>query len=242
MNSSNIITSSNLDVRVYPIAEPQGATLAFASIAVDDLAAIRGVRVVESAKGLFVAMPQSQDNTGIYHDVAFPLTKELRREISEAVLDEFTHQVNLSPELRGYEKRERSSDFRDADEVDFDVKVFPVAEPKGGTLAFASVSFDDLIAIRGIRVVGGDKGPFVSMPQSKDREGGFHDVAFPLSGDVRKAVSNAILADYKQQTAEKKRSVAYRLASGKDAAERHNSERAARPRDPAAKRAPGLEV
>lgn len=229
--------NTNLDIRVYPIEEPKGNTLAFASIAIDDLAAIRGVRVVDGEKGLFVTMPQSQDNSGIYHDTAFPLNGDLRKEINAAVLDEFQYQASLEPAERGYEKRDMAeSSTRQASEVSIDAKVFPVAEPKGDTLAFASVGLDDLVAIRGIRVVSGDKGNFVSLPQSKDKNGEHHDVAFPLSGDLRKAISNAVLNEYKQQIAERKQGLADRLAEGKEQAAQHTSPE----RETAAKRAPGL--
>jgi stage V sporulation protein G len=64
--------------------------MAFASVSVDDLVAIRGIRVVDSANGLFVTMPQSHDKkTEEYHDVAFPLSGDLRKEISRAVLDKY---------------------------------------------------------------------------------------------------------------------------------------------------------
>jgi stage V sporulation protein G len=62
----------DLSVKVYPINEPQGATLAFASVGINDLVAIQGVRVVNGEKGLFVTMPQSQDKNGEYHDIAYP--------------------------------------------------------------------------------------------------------------------------------------------------------------------------
>ena len=80
---------TKLDVRVYPIEEPKGNTKAFASIAIEDLVAIRGIRIVEGAKGLFVSMPQSKDDSGEYHDIAFPLTADLRKEISKSVLAEY---------------------------------------------------------------------------------------------------------------------------------------------------------
>lgn len=178
-----------LDIRVYPFDEPKGNTLAFASIAIDDLAAIRGIRVVNGKKGLFVTMPQSQDATGIYHDVAFPLNGGLRKEICTAILDEFSRQENLAPGQRGYGKLEMDEgSFKREEDVKLDVRVFPVAESKDDTLAFASVALDDVVAIRGIRVVNSDKGQFVSMPQTKDKKGDYHDVAFPLSGDLRKVV------------------------------------------------------
>jgi len=232
------MTNNTLDVRVYPINEPKGNTLAFASIAIDDLAAIRGVRVVNSEKGLFVAMPQSQDNSGLYHDIAFPLTGDLRKEITDAVLAEFDRQASLYPEQRGYVKPETAAGSRDAADVKLDVKVFPIPEPKGDTLAFASVGMEGVVAIRGIRVVNGENGQYVSMPQSQDKKGDFHDVAFPLSGDLRKAVSNAVLSEYRQQAAQRKQSIGDRLAEGAEQAAQYAANRPMQPS--AAKKAPGL--
>jgi len=231
------MTNTALDVRVYPIEEPKGNTLAFASINVDDLAAIRGIRIVNGAKGLFVTMPQSQDSTGLYHDIAFPLSGDLRKEMTVALLDEYGRQTSLDPNQRGYEKPEMSADSRPAGDVQLDVKVFPIAEPKGDTLAFASVGLDDVLAIRGIRIVNSDKGAFVSMPQSKDRSGEYHDVAFPLSGDLRRAISNAVLSEFKQMTAEKKQGIGERLAEGKAQAAQQSASATDRS---AAKKSPGL--
>jgi DNA-binding cell septation regulator SpoVG len=48
------MADKKLDIRVYPLENAQGNTKSFASVAVEDLAAIRGVRVVDSEKGLFI--------------------------------------------------------------------------------------------------------------------------------------------------------------------------------------------
>lgn len=229
-----------LDVRVYPIEEPKGSALAFASVAVDDLAAIRGVRVVEGDKGLFVAMPQSQDNTGLYHDVAFPLNGDLRKEINAAVIEEFKHQASLHPNERGYDRPEQEAgSVRNAADVNIDVNIYPIKEPRDKTLAFASVALDDTIAIRGIRVMGSERGNFVTLPQSKDKNDEYHDIAFPLSGGLRKAISKAVLAEYKQAVAEQKQSIGSKLAEGKEQAQQAE-QKAAVPQKAAAKRSPGI--
>jgi len=81
---------AKLDVRVYPFTnQDSNSTRAFASLAVEDLIAIKGIRVVEGAKGLFVTMPQSRDQDGNYHDIAFPLTSDLRKAVNKAILDEY---------------------------------------------------------------------------------------------------------------------------------------------------------
>ena len=36
-----------------------------------------------------MSMPQSKDNEGEYHDIAFPITKEAREELEAAVLDAY---------------------------------------------------------------------------------------------------------------------------------------------------------
>ena len=82
-----------------------------------------------------------------------------------------------------------------------DIRVYPLKnQENNSTKAFASVTVDDLIAIKGIRVVEGSKGHFVTMPQSKDNEGNYHDIAFPVNGDLRKAMNKAILDEFKEIT------------------------------------------
>ena len=80
-----------------------------------------------------------------------------------------------------------------------DIRVYPLKDqPNNNTKAFASVTVEDLIAIKGIRVVEGSKGPFVTMPQSRDNEGNYHDIAFPINSDLRKALNKAVLEEYKE--------------------------------------------
>ena len=99
-----------------------------------------------------------------------------------------------------------------------DVRVYPIDGPKGNTKAFASVAVDDLIAIRGVRVVEGEKGLFVSMPQSQDKKSGeYHDTAFPLNGDLRKEISKAILGEHKDKVAEKSLAAGLRKGAEKAA-------------------------
>ena len=232
-----------LDTRVYPIDNPERKTLAFASVAFkvdgEDLAAIRGIRVVDSKKGPFVAMPQSQDKTGLYHDIAFPIDGDLRKNLNASVLDEYGQQSSLPPEHRGYQKPDAEASIsRQPNDVKLDVKVFPIAKPNGDTLAFASVALDDIVAIRGIRVVSSEKGNFISLPQSQDSEGKFHDVAFPINGELRRTLSNAVLSAYRQETAERKQGIGERLQEGAQKAAAYAV--SAPPRASVAKGSPGI--
>ena len=120
-------------------------------------------------------------------------------------------------------------------DVNLSVNVFPIEDPQGSTMAFASVAVDDLVAIRGIRIVDGEKGMFVSMPQSKDKNEEFHDIAFPLNGELRKAMEDAILEKYAAEIGidkpERKPSLNVRVTEGKKKA----AEQPVKPMEQAAK-------
>lgn len=76
------------EVRVTK-SEGQGTLKAFASVTFDGVFAVHGIRVVEGKNGLFVSMPNRQVKEGEYKDVAHPVTKEFKQELTDAVLAEF---------------------------------------------------------------------------------------------------------------------------------------------------------
>lgn len=62
-----------------------------ASCLIGESVMLTGIRIVEGQNGLFISMPQRKNsNTGEYLDVAFPISKEVREELSLQVLGEFS--------------------------------------------------------------------------------------------------------------------------------------------------------
>lgn len=61
----------------------------FATITLDKALVVSGLTILNGKNGLFVSMPQNKGTDGKYHDAVFPLSKELRAEISKSVLDAF---------------------------------------------------------------------------------------------------------------------------------------------------------
>jgi len=47
--------------------------------------------------------------------------------------------------------------------------------------AFANVTFDDEFVIRGLKIINGNSGYFVSMPSRKRSDGTHQDVAHPIN-------------------------------------------------------------
>jgi stage V sporulation protein G len=60
-------------------------TKACADIAIGDFV-IKGLRVVQGKKGLFVAMPQEKAKDGKWYNAFFPATEEARQDLTDTVL------------------------------------------------------------------------------------------------------------------------------------------------------------
>ena len=66
-----------------------GATRAFVDLAVEDSFIIKGIRIVEGAKGLFVTMPREEGKDGKWYTTVVPLKREIKDEIERIVLDAY---------------------------------------------------------------------------------------------------------------------------------------------------------
>ncbi|MFH1853878.1 MAG: SpoVG family protein [Candidatus Omnitrophota bacterium] len=62
--------------------------------------------------------------------------------------------------------------------------------------AFADVSFAGVFMVKGLRVVEGKSGLFVSMPSEKGKDGKWYDTAHPLTKEFRGLLNEAVLEHY----------------------------------------------
>ena len=82
----------SVDVKVYPMQNRESDKsnlLAYASVTLGGSFAISDVRVMNSQKGPFVAMPSRKGRDGQYHDTAFPTTAQMRKDLNAAVMGEY---------------------------------------------------------------------------------------------------------------------------------------------------------
>ena len=77
-------------VRVYPVkASKKSNLLANVQIELNDEFVVTGLKVLDSKNGEFVVFPSEKWKDDEYHDIAFPITKEAREMICDAVLDAY---------------------------------------------------------------------------------------------------------------------------------------------------------
>ena len=76
-----------LDVKVVRLHRYDGEskTKAFADIAIGNFI-IKGLRIVQGQKGLFLAMPQEKSKDGKWYNVFYPVTKEAKQDLADLVL------------------------------------------------------------------------------------------------------------------------------------------------------------
>lgn len=84
-----------IDVKIGSI-RPDGNVRAYASVNLNDCFAIRNVKIVDSTKGLFIAMPSYKAGNGEYKDICFPVTKEFREQLNQAVVDAYQQALTQS--------------------------------------------------------------------------------------------------------------------------------------------------
>ncbi|OGC79758.1 MAG: septation protein SpoVG [candidate division Zixibacteria bacterium RBG_16_43_9] len=65
--------------------------------------------------------------------------------------------------------------------------------------AFANITFDNAFVIRGLKVINGTKGYFVSMPSRKRPDGTHQDIAHPVSNEMRRIIEEKVLEAYEME-------------------------------------------
>ncbi|MGD8921716.1 MAG: SpoVG family protein [Candidatus Zixiibacteriota bacterium] len=61
---------------------------------------------------------------------------------------------------------------------------------------FANVTFDNAFVVRGMKIIQGTKGYFVSMPSRKRPDGTHQDIAHPVNSDMRQEIEKRVLEAY----------------------------------------------
>jgi stage V sporulation protein G len=103
-----------VDVKISTI-RPEGNIKAYASVNLNDCFAVRNVKVVDSSKGLFIAMPSYKAGNGEYKDICFPITKEFREQLNNAVIDAY-HQALAQSQSQNQQKAADTPPFEQAPE------------------------------------------------------------------------------------------------------------------------------
>jgi stage V sporulation protein G len=79
----------------------------------------------------------------------------------------------------------------------FTITRFVLFENEGALKAFCDVCIDGRFLIKGIRVVEGRTGPFISMPRQQNKDGKWFDSVVPLTKEAKTELSFLVLNAYR---------------------------------------------
>ena len=82
-----------LQARVNLLKNQTGNIKAFASVTLGGEYVINDLRVMDGAKGLWVANPSKKGKDDKYADIFFPITKKARQDLFDCVLKEYEKKV-----------------------------------------------------------------------------------------------------------------------------------------------------
>ena len=88
-NSAKSASSVITDIRIFPINNKKSNCCAMVSITLANVFCISGIKIMDSSKGLFVAMPSAKNKKDEWHDICYPITKEFRKVLSDSILNAF---------------------------------------------------------------------------------------------------------------------------------------------------------
>lgn len=81
------------EVRVSP--REDGKLKGFASITLEHVFVVRGLKIIEGQDRLFVAMPSRRRSDGSFQDICHPITNEFRGRLENQILNEYHRVLEL---------------------------------------------------------------------------------------------------------------------------------------------------
>jgi stage V sporulation protein G len=65
--------------------------------------------------------------------------------------------------------------------------------------AFASITLDNALVIRGLKIIEGSAGMFIAMPSRQRKDGSYQDVAHPINRETREWLESLVIGAYREE-------------------------------------------
>ncbi|MBI4356220.1 MAG: septation protein SpoVG family protein [Candidatus Omnitrophica bacterium] len=70
---------------------------------------------------------------------------------------------------------------------------------EGSLKAFVDLKVNEALILKGLRIVKGSKGLFVSMPRTQGKDGKWRDTITPLTEEFRRHIDEVVMAAYQKE-------------------------------------------
>ena len=178
------------DMKISRNAEKKidnGGIVARSTLLVNNMFLVNDVNLVSGKNGLCVLMPSIKKENGDFQDFAIFNSKEERDKVTVLIMKEYMNRISIlnEPYTKGME-----------------VNLF--IDERGKQKAYATVVIEEKMRINRIRVMEGENGLYVSMPNKKDAWGNYHEVVSMPTPEACRALNELVLHEYFRQCELKK--------------------------------------
>lgn len=83
------------DVRIIKM-ENKGKLLAYAVVVLNNSIILKGIKIIDGSRGIFIAMPSKRNttsNTPRFREIYHPINSEARAQIVDAVLEAYEKEI-----------------------------------------------------------------------------------------------------------------------------------------------------
>ncbi len=160
---------------------------AIVSVVINDDLVIKGIKVLQGKSGLFLDMP-SRKTGGVYSYIAYPVTYQARKQLNEAVLNEYRELLSK----REYSERAEAPTQRESS-----VSVSIHSADDNNISALGQIIIDNCFVIKGIRVIESEEQIFVFMPSFRTSDFKTEPFASPITPIFRDKIYKAVCSEYR---------------------------------------------
>ena len=190
------------NIKVNEVKSEDSQLRAFATVTFGDSLVVRNIAIIERRDNgtYFVSMPSYRTNEvtekgePIYRDICNPITKEFYEELTKNILNAFENRKSIGKE--GLNVGEN-----DPEALNFSVKVTPIERDDSSLRGIGRVFLNDRFVVGNVRLIEGEKGMFVSMPdyrtdRYKDGKPIYREIVFPITKEFREKLFGAFEKEY----------------------------------------------
>jgi stage V sporulation protein G len=80
-----------------------------------------------------------------------------------------------------------------------EVRISVVDDPSKKLRAYANITLDNCFVVRGVKIIEGNSGLFISMPSRKRPDNTYQDVAHPINNETRQMMEQVVIGAYKTE-------------------------------------------
>ena len=177
----------------------------FATLIIGNDFKISNIAILESNEGkLFVSMPRykssDKDEKGVnvYKDVCNPITKEVREELYDNILEAFE-------KAKCADKTEELKSQGGTEIPSFSVSVTPFEREGSNIRGIARIYFEDCFIVNNVSILQGkEESLFVAMPSyrtkqvDENQKAVYQDVCYPVTKEFREKLYGELISSYQE--------------------------------------------